>query len=421
MTGTDDAANLFFSPDGQWVAFNASGKLKKIGVGGGSPVTLCDAPEFLGGSWGDDGQIAFSGRTRGLMRVSAEGGVPEPLTTPDPSRGEIDHHAPHILPGSKALLFTSHAGPEVFRVAVRSLETGEQRTLIEDGFDAKYADSGHIVFGRANTLWAAPFDLERLTITGPSVPVVENLLTIVDSGFAGFNVASDGTLVYLPAPPIGERTLIWVDRKGKPDPLPYSPQAFDYPSISPDGRRVAVQVSDGPRNNIFVYEFGTGVPRQVTRDGAETRPLWTPDGKRLTYSARRKDERHIFWQALDGSTEAASLVVSKNDVWPGAWTPDGSALVFVESPPTEISDIKLLRPSDHRASKPWWTVPPRTCGRACRPTAGGSSFPRWIEDAISCTCDRSQAARQFRLRLMVAVRAAGPAMVEKCSTGPRTA
>ena len=103
-------------------------------------------------------------------------------------------------------MLTLHAGPEVFRVAVRSIETGEQRTLIEDGFDAHYASSGHIVYGRANTLWAAPFDLERLTITGPSVPVVENLLTVDDSGCAGFNVAKDGTLIYQPAPPIGDRT-----------------------------------------------------------------------------------------------------------------------------------------------------------------------------------------------------------------------
>jgi serine/threonine-protein kinase len=346
VTGTEGAFGPFFSPDGQWVAFWAEGKLKKVGVGGGTPVTLCDAPAYLGGSWGDDGQIAFAGRTRGLMRVSAEGGIPEPLTTPDQALGEIDHHAPHWLPGGRALLLTLHAGPEVFRVAVRSLETGAQRTLIEDGFDAHYANSGHVVYGRANTLWAAPFDLERLTITGPSVPVVENLLTVNDSGVAGFNVADDGTLIYMPAPPIGDRTLTWVDRKGKADPLPLPPQAYDFPTLSPDGGRIAVQVSDGPGTNIFVYELGTGVSRQVTRDGAESRPLWTPDGKRLAYAARRKDERHIFWQALDGSAVAESLVASGNDVWPGAWTPDGSALVFVESPPTEISDIKLLRPSD---------------------------------------------------------------------------
>ena len=343
LTGTDGAYGPFFSPDGEWVAFFAGGKLQKVPARGGTPVTLCDAPEFLGGSWGDNGQILISGRQRGLMRVSAEGGTPEPLTTPDHGRGEIDHHAPRWLPGGRALLLTLHAGPEVFRVAVRSLDTGEQRTLIEDGFDARYAASGHIVYGRANTLLAAPFDLDRLTITGPSVPVVENAFTVNNSGIAGFSVASDGTLIYLPAEAIAGRTLTWVDRTGKAEPLPSPAHAYDFPALSPDGRRVAVQISEGARNNIFLYELGTDLLRRVTLEGSESRPLWSPDGKRLTYAARRNEERHIFWQALDGSAAAETLVASRNDVWPGGWTQDGAALVFVESPPTEISDIKLLR------------------------------------------------------------------------------
>ena len=343
LTGTDGANAPFFSPDGEWVAFSAGGKLKKVAARGGTPVTLCDAVAFLGGSWGDNGQILIARREFGLMRVSAEGGTPEPVTTPDQSRGEIDHHAPHWLPGGRALLLTLHAGPDIFRVAVRSLDTGDQRTLIEDGFDARYADSGHIVYGRANTLLAAPFDLERLTITGPSVPVVENAHTVVDSGVAGFSLASDGTLVYLPAVAIGARTLTWVDRTGKAEPLPSQAHAYEFPALSPDGHRVAVQISEGVRNHIFVYELATDLLRPVTREGSESRPVWSPDGKRLTYAARRNEERHIVSQALDGSVAPESLVSSRNDVWPGAWTPDGAALVFVESPPTEISDIKLLR------------------------------------------------------------------------------
>ena len=305
---------------------------------------------------------------------------------------------------------------------MRSLETGEQRTLIEDGFDARYANSGHIVSGRANTLWAAPFDLERLAITGPSVPVVENVWTVNDRpGVAGFNVANDGTLIYRPAPPIGERTLTWVDRKGKADPLPFPPQAFDFPSISPDGRRIAVQVSDGPRNNILVYDLGTGVPRTEKRDGAESRPLWTPDGKRLTYAARQKDEQHIFWQVLDGSTAAESLIASRNDVWPGAWTPDAAGLVFVESPPTEISDIKLLRPSNPSRVEVVVGNPTEDRWPSLSPDGRWILFSSMDRVAFSCSCDRSRAARRFRSRPMVVSRAAGPAMVENCSTGPRPA
>jgi eukaryotic-like serine/threonine-protein kinase len=344
VAGTEGAYAPFFSPDGEWVGFWTDRKLKKVATRGGTPVTLCDAPAFMRGSWGDGGQILISQRELGLMRVSAEGGEPEVVTTPDQARGEIDHHAPHWLPGGRAFLFTLHAGPEIFRVAVRSVDTGEQRTLIEDGFDARYVDSGHIVYGRANSLLAAPFDLERLAVTGPSVPVVENAFTVIDSGVAAFSVASDGTLAYLPAEAPARRTLTWVDRSGKAEPLPAAPQAYDFPALSPDGRRVAVQISEGARNHIFVYELGTDLLRRITQEGSESRPLWSPDGKRLTYAARRNEERHLFWQPLDGSAAPQSLVVSRNDVWPGAWTPDGAALAFVESPPTEISDIKLVRP-----------------------------------------------------------------------------
>ncbi len=331
------------------------------------------------------------------MRVSAEGGIPEPLTTPDQSRGEIDHHAPHWLPGGRALLLTLHAGPEVFRVAVRSLDTGEQRTLIEDGFDARYADSGHIVYGRANTLWAAPFDLERLTISGPSVPVVENLFTVDDSGVAGFSVASDGTLIYLPAHAIGDRTLTWVDRTGKAEPLPSPAQAYDFPALSPDGRRVAVQISEGARNNIFVYELGTDVLRQVTRDGSESRPLWSPDGKRLTYAARRKEERHIFWQALDGSAAAESLVVQPKRCVAGRVDTGrrGTRLRGVASDRNQRHQAAATRQRHVARSKPLVDGPTEDMWPSLSPNGRvDRSFRQWTEASISvCATFRRRRAR----------------------------
>ena len=308
-----------------------------------------------------------------MKRVSAEGGALEPLTTLDANRGEIDHHAPHWLPGGKALLLTLHAGVEIFRVAVRSIDTGDQRTLIEDGFDARYVESGHIVYGRGNTLFAAPFDLERLSITGPSVPVVENVYNIIDSGVAGFSVARDGTLAYFAEAPRKSRTLTWVDRTGKSETVPAPAQEYDFPALSPDGRRMAVQVSEGARSNIFVYEPATEVLRRVTLEGAESRPLWSPDGTRLTYAARRKEERHLFWQAVDGSAHAESLIAGRNNLWPGAWTPDGQALAFVESPPTEVTDIKML----HRGSDPA-RIEPLVAGRDEHLWPGLSPNGQWI-------------------------------------------
>jgi serine/threonine-protein kinase len=343
MPGTDGARMPFLSPDGQWVAFEAGAKLKKVPVAGGAAVTICDVGSMLEGSWGSNGQIVIAQREQGLKIVSAEGGVPQDLTSPDATAGEIDHHAPHFLPGGRAILFTIHAGPEVFRVAVRSLETGVQRTIIDDGFNARYVPSGHLVYGRADMLLAAPFDVTRLEITGPSLPVVENVATRTQDGQAVFSVAADGTLAYLPAVARDGRSLTWVDRKGVPEELPTLPKAYDYPALSPDGKHLAVQISDGAGDNIFVYELATDLLSRVTRGGAESRPVWSADGKRLTYAARRKEERHILSQPVDGSVTAQSLLaVSGKRIWPAAWTPDDGRLLFVESPPTNLDDIKVL-------------------------------------------------------------------------------
>ena len=135
LEGSQGANWPVFSPDGKWMAFYAGGKLKKLPISGGTPVTLCDAPECMSASWSNSGHIVIAQRKSGLMRVPAEGGAPELVTTVDVAAGELDHHSPRFLPGDKALLFGIHAGPEVFRIAVRSLATGEQKTLVDDGFD----------------------------------------------------------------------------------------------------------------------------------------------------------------------------------------------------------------------------------------------------------------------------------------------
>ena len=165
----------FFSPDGQWVGFSADGKLKKVSLAGGQPVTLCDAGFFNGASWGPNDVITFAFRNSGLMRVSASGGAPEPVTTLE--NEESRHSLPDILPGGKAVLFTvgSGGGLETARIAVQSLETGERRNLV-DGTNPRYAPTGHIVFARANSLWVVPFDAKRLEVTGAPTKFLEGVL-----------------------------------------------------------------------------------------------------------------------------------------------------------------------------------------------------------------------------------------------------
>ena len=181
LAGTEDADDPFFSPDGQWVAFFANGRLKKVSVQGGAPVMLCDAPAEHGGSWGEDGNIVFAPNPRaGLSRVSETGGTPQPLTHLDQQKGELTHRDPRVLPGGTAVLFTASSNVSDFdasSVEVLSLKTGQRKTLQRGGVFGRYLPTGHLVYMQRGTLLAAPMDLKNPALTGPAVPLLEDVAT----------------------------------------------------------------------------------------------------------------------------------------------------------------------------------------------------------------------------------------------------
>jgi serine/threonine-protein kinase len=346
LAGSEGAVVPFFSPDGQSIGFNSEGRIRRVPATGGAPVTVVESPSFIGGSWGPDGTILFSRIGSPVLRVPADGGTPAPVADLSETAGEVDHHTPSYLPGGAAFLFTIHAGREVFRAAARSLVTGEQRILVKDGFRPRYAASGHLVFARGSTLLATPFDPERLAITGPEVALIENVDTILDSGLAAFSVSEDGTLAYVPARSRAGRTLVWVDRTGRVEPAPMPPQAYSFPSLSPDGRRLAVQVADGGRSDIWIHRFADGAATRLAVEGLNSRPSWTRDGQHVTFSIRRGEDRFLITQTVDGTAPGESIATSRRtDLSAGSWTPDGQALAFVDAAPTDISDIKLFRRS----------------------------------------------------------------------------
>ena len=160
------------------MGFLAGKRLWKTRVDGGEPTVICDATELLGASWGDDGSIVAALTATGLVRVSSNGGTPEPIAgTPVGARW------PQVLPGSKAVLFTAGLPtPGPLRVDVLSFADGRPRTLMEGASFARYLASGHLAWVARQTLFVAPFDLQRLELTGPAVPVVED---IAPSMYAG--------------------------------------------------------------------------------------------------------------------------------------------------------------------------------------------------------------------------------------------
>ncbi|HEV8612423.1 MAG TPA: protein kinase, partial [Gemmatimonadales bacterium] len=247
ISGTEGAANPFFSPDGQWVGFFAGGKLKKVSMSGGAAVTLANAAFPRGASWGSQGIIVFApSQVSHLQQVSEAGGAPQALTRLE--KGEIAQGFPEFLPGGKAVLFAASITFTNWtnaQVAVYSLETGERRNLIQGGTSPRYARSGHLVYAQGGTLMAAPFDPERLVLTGAAVPVVESVRQSVSSGGAHYSLSATGSLVYVPGGiQATQRRLVWVSRGGAEQVVAAPAHEYRNPRLSPDGRQVAVAVEE---------------------------------------------------------------------------------------------------------------------------------------------------------------------------------
>ena len=355
LSGTDDARNPFFSPDGQWIAFFAGGKLKKISVTGGAAVTLCDAPNSRGGTWADDDTIAFAPDSVAgvsLLRVSSAGGKPERLTTLD--QDEPGQQWPQVLPGGKAVLYTSQRvtrSADNEDIVVQPLPNGLRKVVVQrSGYYGRYLPSGHLVYVHEGTLFAAPFDLDRLELTGQPVPVLEGVT--VSSFLAGsargaqFAVAGNGTLVYVSAQRVShDAPISWMDRQGTTMPLRATPANWANLVFAPDGRRLALDLFDGKQSDVWVYDWARDMLSHLTFDPTDdVKPVWTPDGRRIVFASRRADKAtvNLYWQRADGTGDVQRLTESKNQQDPASWHPGGKFLAFWELNPQTGTDLMIL-------------------------------------------------------------------------------
>ncbi len=366
IAGTENPVTPFFSPDGQWIGFMQDGKLKKVQVVGGATMTLCDASSTpAGASWGADGNIIFGGPAAGLARVSAAGGKPQTLTTPDAKKGERSHRWPAILPGGQAVLFTIEAGAGFndARIAVLTLQTREHRVLVEGGTRPGYVPTGpgpdgrgtgHIVYHRTGSLFAVPFDLDRLQVLGSPVPILEGVAGFVAAGVADYTFSDSGALVYTPGRSEGHSSLVWVDRQGQAQPLPATPQSYLTPRLSPDGLRVAVSMGGGDQADIWVYDLERKTLTRLTFQGGAQFPAWTPDGKRVTFYASRGTERKeaIYSVAADGSSPPQALAAVDTRAAYLSWSPDGKTLAFTLGAVGQ-TDLVILPAEGDRKVKPF--------------------------------------------------------------------
>jgi serine/threonine-protein kinase len=351
LPGTEGAYNPAFSPDGQWIAFLAEGgQIKKVSASSNTPpVTLAEAVGALDQSlaWLSNDTIVFGQVEKGLVRVPVVGGPTVGMTTPDWRQGELDHHFPRPIRGREALLFTRHrkSNVDAFDIAVLQLDTGTVKVIVPDGFDARYIASGHLVFARGQSLMAVPFDPDRLETTGLPIELAERVMSensVAGSGAFGrgarYAISDEGTLAYIPPVARTRRRLAWVGKGGPLEQLPLEPRGFSRPSLSPDGKRIAVQIEEEGRRDIWIFDLERGALTPLTADGGSESPTWTRDGRRVTFSTVRVGREEIYWQRLDGSP-AELLVREDTRTYPGAWSPDGRRLVFLRNLPTDITEL----------------------------------------------------------------------------------
>jgi len=346
LPGTENSGVSFFSPDGRWLAFVArqERKLKKVPVIGGTALTLCDLDQYaLGGSWGADGTIIVAlGANVGLSRVSAAGGKPELLTKPDPKRGETSHGWPQILPGGQAVIFTAgrRGSFDDGRITLLSLKTGEQRVLLEGAGQARYVPTngpekpeGHLVYWRAGSLFAVPFNLKTLQVTGQAAPILEGVAGVSVAGWAEFSFSETGAMVYAPGVARTTRShpMVWVDRQGKAESIPAPQHPYEYPHLSPDGQRIAVASGSGgldQPSDVWVYDLSRGALTRLTFQGRNRFPIWTRDGKRVTFLSSVQGKGSVAWTPADGSGAAETLASVTQDGRPWSWPPDGKLLLY---------------------------------------------------------------------------------------------
>ena len=262
LAGTEGAYGPFFSPDGRSVGFFAGGKLKKISIERGGVVVLCDVSIGIGGSWGDDGYIiAALSAANVLSRIPSGGGTVHQLTELKAGRVEYGHIWPQVLPGAQVVLFTAAPTTGTLddsTIEAQSLRTGERKTIMRGGYYGRYVPSGHLLYVHQGTLYAAPMDVKRLELIGQAAPVVEEVMSGSNFGFAQSDFSRSGTLVYVPAK-AARQTLLWLDSAGQAQPLRPAPAEY-YGAVrfSPDGKRLAASVLEGGNANIWVFRVGAG-------------------------------------------------------------------------------------------------------------------------------------------------------------------
>jgi serine/threonine-protein kinase len=341
LPGTQGASMPFFSQDGRWVGFHSGGKLNKISVEGGAVVPLTEFVSFAGASWGEDGSILASEELgKGLVRISATGRPPE--TVAGLENGELGLLYPQILPGGKAILFAAATALDADKLTIEVLTLADRHRKIvaRGGNSPRYIPSsggatsggaGYLIYVNKATLFAVPFDLDKLETSGTAAPVLDDVAYDSVDGAGQFDLSSTGTLVYRRASGVASTmtTVQWVDPAGRKEPLRVKPGDYEDPSLSPDGKQLALAVSEGGSEDVWIYDRERDAMTRLTFGGrVYVDPTWSPDGQHVVFAGLGGD---IFQARADGAGQPQALTQSKRVRGLPSFRPDGKRLAYCDA------------------------------------------------------------------------------------------
>ena len=321
-------SNPFFSPDGNWVGFtDGVDALKRVPAGGGKveSITRVLGPGLFAKP-GADGTIVYA-MGGSLWRVPFAGGTPAVAASPDQKQGEFGFANASFLPSQAAVLFSQPAAPPLAgRVGVLDLSTGTRKIVLDDASEAQYVNSGNLVYRSGQTLRAVAFDLAKREVVGEPANLPEQILITTFGGRPQFDVASNGTMVYVSADaPVAARRLVWVERDGREQSTTLPTRSYTYVAIAPDGTQAALDIRD-QENEIWIWNFARGTLRRLTFGRAlEQTPRWTRDGQRVLFTLGPS----FAAQRVDGTGRMETTFAQRGGgALLNAISPDGKQVVF---------------------------------------------------------------------------------------------